>query len=298
MIEGYVLSPANLYWIRRSGERTLLSQKADFLNFDLIAKLQSQKQKIEAEDLIPSEFIDEISSAFAAHRREVQIKDKIQWRKRLLFNFKKRLLSGENSQFEIDQVMWKIFSKFNIELTKSFLDKDIDLFKRSMSIASSYTLMAFVMGYYNDDFLTVLFNQIFSDLFNVSPQEPLISLKERLETLRGKDTLGVEEVKLLERFYRQKSHLFNERFDGSGSKQIHYLEMTDLEKLLVALNAHFSFKQDPESNILFQMRRGEFNCDEKVLKLILQTLDRQSEDKKTDEGPVLEEDVAVEQLGA
>ncbi len=274
IIKGYVLSPANIYWVRRSGEKTLVAQKADFLNHELIEKLTRSKHKFEVEDLIAAEFIDEIYIPFMSHRKELHIKDKLGWRNQLLMTFRKRLLAGENSQFELDQVMWKIFSRFSTDQSKSFLDKDIDLFKRSMAVASSLTLFAFILGHYHDEFLIQMYNQTFIDLFNVSEKETLISMKENLEYLRTKETLSKNQSVLLLKYYHKKKFIFNERYDGSGTMKVSDAEMTDLEILLVAFNAHFSYRQDPNANILFQLRRGEFVCEPRIVKMILSVLDK------------------------
>ena len=56
---------------------------------------------------------------------------------------------------------------------RPFLEEDIELFKRSMSVATSYTLCAFMLGYYADNFLSDIFNETFLNLMDFKKKSPL-----------------------------------------------------------------------------------------------------------------------------
>ena len=111
-------------------------------------------------------------------------------------------LSGDDfTQFEVDQLAWKVFSKIDREEAKRLLDKDIDLFKRSMSVASSYTLCAFILGYYSDEFLSKIFNETFLSNVDLKSTVSLNVLKNQLEKIRLQESLKNEDNELLKEIY-------------------------------------------------------------------------------------------------
>ena len=205
---------------------------------------------------------------FKSHQMEMLVREKLKWRASLIDLFFDQLTAEEVTQFEVDQLAWKVFSKIDSEQAKAMLADDIDFFKRSMSVASSYTLCAFLLGYYNDEFLTELYNETFLNLIDLKSSLPKNAMKTQLEILRTQKSLMVEDKKILDEIYKLGSNrnvLIGERYDGSGLLEINKSEMTDLEIVFVALSEHYSFSNSSYNSIFKDIKNSNFKCDEKIL---------------------------------
>ncbi|MBC7538945.1 MAG: hypothetical protein H7281_08990 [Bacteriovorax sp.] len=270
-VKGFILSPGNIFWQQNSGAHVLLSAKSDFLNYLLIEKLSKSNYILLIENQIDLQLQHDFVFYFKSHQLEILIKEKLQWRLKLMGLFSLELARDEVSQFEIDQLMWKVFSRVEHEEAKKFLDKDIDLFKRGMSIAASYTICAFLLGYYSDAFLTKIFNETFLNLMDLNISVPIQTLKIQLEKIRNLEHLTAEDNHMLEDIYQlgnNKNVILAERYDGSGYRQINKSEMNDLEIVLVALNEHYSFEDSSHKSIFFEIKKSQFKCDEKILNVM------------------------------
>jgi hypothetical protein len=279
-IKGFILSPGNIFWQQKSGAHVLLSAKSDFLNIKLIEKMFNANHLLLIEDQINLQLQHDFVELFKAHKSELLVKEKLQWRWKLMNMFSREFGSESATQFELDQVAWIVFSKVDHEEARKFLEKDIDLFKRSMSIATGYTLGAFLLGYYSDDFLSQIFTQKFLNLMELNTSLPLQTLKMRLEKIRTQESLQVEDKKIIEEVYHLKGKenlMLGERYNGSGVREINKHEMTDLELVLVALNDHYSFENASPKTIFYEIKNSLFKCDEKILNILKKRLEIKEE---------------------
>lgn len=270
-VKGFILSPGNVFWQQKSGAHILLSAKSDFLNLPLIEKLSNANHILLIENQINLQLQHDFVEYFKGHQAEMLIREKLQWRSKLMTLFSEELGSDEVSQFEVDELAWKVFSRVSYEQARKFLEEDINLFKRSMSVSSSYTLCAFMLGYYSDEFLAKLFTDTFLNLMDLNASVPLQTLKMKLEKIRTLESLQVEDKQILEDIYQltnKRNVVLGERYDGSGVRQINKREMTDLELVLVALNDHYSYSDNSYKSIFYEIKNSLFKCDKKILNVL------------------------------
>lgn len=285
ILKGYILSPGNVFWVQKSGSRVLVSAKGDVLNLELATKLHKGGHSMVVEDLVSENMQVEFVQYFSEHNQEVLVKNKMKWRNYLFVIFNERFGSGECNQFELDQLMWRVFSEISHDEAKELMARDIDLFKRSMSIAASYTLLAYILGYYNEAYLKTMFTNTFKNLMDVDAKDSFATMREKLEELRLIESLDGDQCGVLNSYYSDKNYIFNERFDGTGKLKIVENEMNELEKILLSLNSHFSFFQSEKQNVLQLIKESKFKCDTKVLKMIQRSLERESRNVQA-ENPV------------
>lgn len=279
-VKGFILSPGNIFWKQKSGNLILLCAKSDFLNLELIEKLFKAQSELLIENQIDFQIQDDFREYFTNHQNALLVKEKNQWRNKLLGLFAERMSSAEVTQFELNQLAWKTFSKVEAKEAQRILEEDLELFRRGASIATSYTLIAFILGYYSDDFLSKLFTETFLSLMTIEKVAPLPSLKAQLEKIRTEDSWSKDEKVMLENVYhlgQKKNLLIGERFDGSGINSINKREMTDLEIVQVALNQHYSYLGIKDHTIFFDLKNASFSCDQKIVSVLQKSLNFNAE---------------------
>jgi hypothetical protein len=269
-----ILSPGNIFWQQKSGTVVLLSSKADFLNYDLIQKLNNSHHELLIEDQIDFQLQDEFVELFKAHDEVLLVKEKKEWRSRILDLCINKFSQKDFPQWEMDQMVWRVFSTLTKEETKNYIDLDLDLFKRSLSVASSTVLCAFLLGYYSDVYLKKLFADTFRSLMSMDEVESLITLKNKLEEIRTLDTLANDERTFLQGVYHASTSLVGERYDGSGIKNIHKREMNDVEIVLVALCAYYPYGKKNEQNIFYALKNSQLKCERKILNVLRRSLEK------------------------
>lgn len=272
-LKGLFLSPGNIYWKQKSGSLVLISSKADFLNRELIEKLVKAESTLLIDQAIDMQLQNTMTALFKAHEEELLIKAKKEWREQLIFLFGQTLSKENLTQFEVNQMAWAVFSLIDQVEAKKYFDLDIDLFTRSLDIASSLVFCAFIIGHYSDAFLKHIFTQTFKSLIQIEYSHALHPLKLKLEDYRIMDSLLEEQCHFLKKIYKDQKMLLNERYDGSGVLKVKKNEMTDLELVLVALCRHYSFlgKKD-ERTIFFEIKNQTFQCEERIFNLLRRTL--------------------------
>jgi hypothetical protein len=263
-LEGLVLSPGDIFWIKNSGAEILIAKKSDFLNFALVEKIANSSHQLRMENQIDLSIQHEFMKMVNAHRREVFFKEKLQWKKRI-FDL---LLQNNLSQFEIGQLAWMAWSSIDRDSVKALIDFDIDLFKRSLNVASSYVFCALLLGYYQDDFLKALFTNTLKELMSIERNELLNSIKMEMEQMRENDTLTSDDNNFIKRIYPRSISWAGERYNGSGVNAYNKKEMSDLEVLLIALERQFSYRDVDGESIFDSIQKGKFHCDEKILSVI------------------------------
>ena len=274
-VRGSILSPGNIFWKQKSGNLILLCSKSDFLNLELIEKLYKAQSELLIEDQIDFQIQDEFHEYFKNHQCALLVKEKMHWRNKILSLFTEQMSTTKVTQFELNQLAWKTFSRVDPFVAHRLLEVDIDLFRRGASIATSYTLIAFILGYYSDDFLSKLFTETFLNLIDIQQTAPLPTLKAQLEKMRMEESWSEDEKVILENVYhlRKKTKLvIGERYDGFGIKSINKHEMTDLEIALVALNEHYSYLEFRENTIFFDLKNTAFVCEENLVNLLRKSL--------------------------
>ena len=270
-IKECILSPGDIFWQQKSGPCILVSAKSGFLNIQLIEKLFKANQCLFIENQIDLKIDKNFVENFKKHQREILIKEKLRWRSKLMSLFSEEFSVDGVSQFDVDLLAWKVFFRLSHEESQKFLENDIELFKRSMSVATSYTLCAFLLGYYDDEFLSQIFTETFLNLMDLKASVLPQTAKMELEKIRLQESLQFEDREILEGIYpliNKKNTLLTEYYDGSGVKQINAHEMTDLELVFVALNNHYSYSGIPHQSIFGEIKNGLFKCDIKILNIL------------------------------
>lgn len=260
-LKGYVLSPGNIFWIKNSGTETLIAKKSDYLNYALVEKLANANHKLAIEDQIDLSVQHEFMGVVKAHQAELLYKEKLQWKKRLF----ELLQQNRLSQFELSQLAWMAWSKVDRESVRTLIDFDIDLFKRSLNVASSYVFSALLLGYYQDEFLKELFSRTLKNLMMMEKIELTDRLKAEMEIIRSHDILTDEDKEFVNKIYPGIQSWAGERYNGSGVHSINKKEMNDLEIVMVALERHFSYRDAEAENFLLSVINGKFHCEEKIL---------------------------------
>ena len=266
-----LLASGNIYWRQKSGTDILISAKGDLLNFEMLEKLASSDKDLIIEDSIEFKINKQFLKIFQKYSATISIKEKILARKEFNLFLIKVFYHSRRSQFELDQLCWKLFSNFSKEEGLKFIDRDRDYFKRSRSVASSYVMCAFLIGYYDVDFLRKIYNTTMIKFMNVGKDQLMVELKESLEMLRVKGSLTPNDKNIITSLIDlndfDQSFLF-EKFDGSGIMTINIHEMNDLELILSSLNYFYHFNEQDHLNILAAIHDGNFPIDKRLLNLI------------------------------
>ena len=274
-IKNEILSPGNIFWKKNNGIDLLISKKGEVLNFELIKKIINAGYDLVLEDSIDLEFHDSLFSLYVKYSEELLMKNKMKIRQEIIENLISGFIDKKKPQFELNHLARKFFSQFNNSETTAFIEKDKDLFSRNTSIASSYTFCAFLLGYYEASFLSNLFTSTFKNLMELGSGVEIITLKERIDYLRMKDSLNLLDHKIVEEIASplvQKSTMIFERYDGSGMRQINSREMNDLEVVFVAINRNYGVVCEDNDNIINEIQNGKFACVSKISKMLQNVL--------------------------
>ena len=278
-IENEIFSPGNLFWKKKSGVEVLISAKGDFLNHQLLKKISESDQKFLISNSVEQNKISEFKNLFQEYEFLIQIKEKNKQRKKIL-NFLNEIFYSpieEVRQFELVLMCFHIFNERSLEENMAFFNSDIEFAMRSFQVASSYTLLAFLLGYYDFKFLKKLFNTTIENFSILSKDKLIMTFKEKLEVVKNKEKL--EECDF--NFIKNENNLNDEfqkilfeRFDGSGVFSINKNEMNDLEIVFLSLNKLYSYKVMKDiNNILSLVKKDSFDCDVKILNIIKSNFD-------------------------
>lgn len=279
-LKDLILSPGNIFWKQRSGNLIPISSKANFLNHALLVKLTKSNSELLIDSQLDQEIQAEFLNCFEHHKAELLVKNKLPWRQALYSQFKSFSENSDLTQFEVTQLIWRVFSRVDSKKAQELLDEDLEFFKRALNIASSYTVCAFMLGYYHDEFLSKLFTDTFLNLMDLNSSIPAHLLKEQLEVIRAKGTWESTDFAVIKNVYqldKKQNLLLGERLDGTGINSINQFEMTDLEKLLIALNDHYAFSEHSGKNIFYEIQHSNFLCEPKVLNILVKCLKKNEE---------------------
>ena len=277
MIKNQMLSPGNIFWKKRSGDLVLITMKGDVINHDLIHKLEAAQHEIIIENVSDPYQDFQLSAIYEKYCEELLMRNKIKWREQFIELLRVDYVVNQHSQFELNQIGWKLFSKFSNEEVKSFIQKDIGLFKRHLSIASNSTFIAFVLGYSEPTFLNKLFASTLKNLMELGDSINVLGLKEKIEYLRLQDSFDEDSIESMKEIASDEvlsSTVLFERFDGSGPRKINSREMTDLEMVLVALNRSYGVETEKNENAFLEISRGNFDCGSRLLGMLQKLLEK------------------------
>lgn len=274
--EHEIFSSGNIFWNKNSGERILISKKGEILNLNLIKKFLTGNAELFIEDQIDLDAYESIYSLYQKLGNEISMKEKIILRNELIAKLKEEFIAKENtSQFELDYLGWKLFSNYKASEGITFFEHDHDLFKRHLSVASSYAFCAFFLGHYEVKFLNNLFSKTLLNLMNLGKDASLFTLKEKLEYLRLQESFNADDCADVRMIADDKilfETVFFERYDGSGPRKINSREMDDLEIILIAINQMYGPLSGEGKNILKIIENDEFNCSLRIKKLLKKTI--------------------------
>lgn len=274
-IKDEILSPGNIFWKKNNGTDVLISKKGDVLNHELIQKFIKADYNLVLEDSIDLSFHDSMYSLYVRYSEELLMRDKIKYREEIIENLRVEFVQKKKSQFEFNHMAWKFFSQFNNSDAAAFIEKDKELFSRNVSIASSYTFCAFLLGYYETSFLSNLYTSTLKNLMELGNSVQVLTLKEKIEYLRMQESFNSEDFKCVEEIASPsliKSTMLFERYDGSGMRQINSREMNDLEIIFVAINRNFGFESEDNTNIFSEIQNGNLACVSRTLKMLQRIL--------------------------
>lgn len=269
-----LLAPGDIFWIKKSG-RTLVSKKGDMLNYALLKKLDEAGHTLMLENEIHFHMHDQLAALYEKYSGEFLMKDKIKWREEFIAKLKIHFVEEGRDQSELNYLAWRLFSRFNREDGVAFLERDSELFKRNLSVASAYTICAFLLGYYETQFLQRIFTSTLQNLMMLGTSVSVITLKEQLEYLRLQDSFNEEDVRMLGKIAApeliQSSVIF-EKYNGSGVRNINSREMSDLDIVMVALSRFYGFKLEVTVNVLKHIENGELACERRTLRTLQNVL--------------------------
>lgn len=274
-IKNEMLSPGDIFWKKNSGAKILVSKKGDVINFELLKKLEAGNQTLVIENQIDSHVHHEFKTIYERYSSEILMRDKIKWRDQLIELLRVEFVEKEKEQFELNMLAWSLFSKFTKDEGLSFMERDSELFKRHLTIASSYTMCAFLLGYYESTFLERLFSSTLDSLMVLGKSVNVMTLKEILDYLSFQESFLPEDFEKVKEIAGpevfSKTVVF-EKYDGSGMRNINSREMSDLELVMVALNGSYGFKRNLDKNVLHAIDSDEFKCEKKTLTLLKRVL--------------------------
>lgn len=269
-IKDELFSPGNIYWKKKSGEEVLVSGKSDILNLKMLQKLFQSNSLILIEDAIDFSSHEKIIQAFNNYKTELLIPKKLQWRSSINTFLLNDYYHSSRSQFDLNQLCWKLFSKISKEQSEVFINRDRDYFLRSISIATSYTLCAYLLGHYSERYLTQIYNSTLLSQMEIGKSELISELKNRLEDIRQKESLTTEDKDYLKSIIDSnqiEQCLYFLKDDGSGVMPINKHELSDMELVLTSLNFYYHFGAIDSKNILADIKEGKFKTNPQMVNI-------------------------------
>ena len=269
-ILSYFLSPGDIYWKQRSGTLVCINKRGEPLNIDLLHKLFEGEQNLIITNEVDSSFEDYFISLFDKYEAALLIKEKLGVRREIITMFKE-VADSKIEQYEFAMMGWRIFSQLDPEMRSNLIDKDADIVKRSVFVASSTCYLAFVVGYYDLKFLSKVFSHVLMRLINATSEDKLRDFKIFCEGIRQHQSMTADEKEKLLFFIEDKnseSLFYYEQFDGSGILEINAREMTDLDLISIAMNKNYSYLNFNAPNIFKQVLYMEIVLEKHVIDIL------------------------------
>jgi hypothetical protein len=273
----YLLSPANIYWKKNSGVELLISEKNNLLNIEMINKLYKAGNNIEIRNSIDMNIIRDFEAIFNLYKNEPLLGNKTFYIKQILNLCVKFFIRNKAAQSELNQLCLIVFSTIKKEKLLSYVNKDFEFFIRAQNIASSYVLIAFILGYYDLEFLQNLFNNTINDFMSIRNQanssSDVINLFQDLIKTANPSKITFDSLSELKAKSNLNSPMIFERLDGNGLNKIKPQNMNDLEIIFCTLCSHYGYKQNLQTkNIFDQIIDSEFLTKKSFIDAIKDTL--------------------------
>ncbi len=243
-----LLSPGDVYWIKRSGEEILISSKGDILNLNLISKLDQQSQKVVIENYIDETDLLEIKELFDRFHVELLIKDKNVYREKIFKFFYKKIVDENKSDNELNIIFWKMFSELGFEFGSKLVEKDRDYFDRALTVGALSVLGIMLMGYYELNYLKKTYSDIIRDLKNIMAEDAVISFKEKMEKLRDEQ----ESLKFSDDRDKKIKTMVFEKDLGLGIKKTMNYELSDFEIFISELNRSLKYVNRKSDDMIYK----------------------------------------------
>jgi len=266
-----VFSPGDVYWKRKSGIEVLISGKGDVLNIEMIQKLAQSNNTILIENQIDYASQKKLIEAFNKYESEILIPKKLEARSLFVALLLKYYYNTTATQFELNQLFGKLFSTVTRDQAENYLSRDREYFVRAINIATSYTLCAFLLGYYSEDFLKQIYNSTILSQMEIGKNELITTLKEKIEFIGQKTSLNDANKAFVRSIVEPGNFnqgIFFEKANGTGLMNITIYEMSDLELILTSLSYYYHFSDQDRLNILAEINEGKFAINRTVLNLL------------------------------
>lgn len=154
----------NLYWLKKSGKKILLSKEGTVLDMELTQKLitkgESLSVEISVQKICAEKVFEYLSLLENAKFENERVVARLEFVK--IFN-KDFTFSGEEVPNALNQISYACFTKLlnlTSELEELFLSNNLEIFERNIKIASVCTFSAILLGYLKYEFLQSYFNTI------------------------------------------------------------------------------------------------------------------------------------------
>lgn len=271
----FLLTPGNIFWLKSSGEKVLVSKKGEIYNQSLLDKLFFKGQDLLIEDEFDEDLIHRSLEMVDGLSKAIFLNEKILWINRIKYFLTKNVVEKNRSQFELNLIAWNWFAtKSTRALAVEFLNIDKAFFFRTFSLASNLTIISFLGGHFHYEYLKTYFENIFSVFIEIPRRNIMISILPQLEEMRLKNIYS-EKLKDIVNF--SKWNAFFEEPDGVGYFKTAENNMTDIERLEMKMNHVLSYLHIEELNTISMVLKGKMDIGEEYKGLLSEIFNIQVE---------------------
>lgn len=276
-----LFTPCDVIWVKESGEELVISKKDEVMNHALIAKLVAAKKELICRQFEDDKLKKEIISWFRSSERELSLKSKLVYREKILKAFYDGYVVSGVSQFKLDTLGIELFSDFSLEEMMSFAKKDLSFFKRSLSLVSSFMLLRYIVGHYNETELRLEFRKQLVDLMNIEESCSLVKFRMNLEKSLMNEGFEIDENRL-----SFNLSLLFEKESQKGLKKYSPNELQLTSELMIMSNQYLSFNSFKQKNILSAICNNDLQSTFKANNLIKNIFYKVQERKEVELGEV------------
>lgn len=276
-----LFTPCDVIWVKESGEELVISKKDEVMNHALIAKLVAAKKELICRQFEDDKLKKQIIAWFKNSERELSLKSKLVYREKILKAFYEGYVVKGVSQFKIDTLGIELFSDFSLEEMMSFAKKDLSFFKRSLSLVSSFILLRYIVGHYNETELRLEFRKQLADLMSIEETCSLVKFRMNLEKSLMNESFEIDESRL-----SFNLSLLFEKESQKGLKKYSTNELQLTSELMIISNQYLSFNSFKQKNILSAICNNDLQSTFKASNLIKNIFYKFQEHEKMELGKV------------
>lgn len=276
-INRLILSPANIYWKKKSGDPILVSTKYSIFNAEIIHKLMENNQELYIEESFDLEFIDTMTQLLNHFDFSYSIKTKANMKHIFLSKLKNKVIDQEISQLELNYICLQLFSGNPAELYKGYIEQNFDLFNRALTVASSTIMCSLYLGYYNISFLRNLFDLIIYENMLIYEKNKnsgnIVEFLKQYQNMPELTTTYFRAANQINKSLNIENNIFFERPDGQGLLGLMIEDLPDSEALFCFFNNLFAANYNPQDkNILCKINQNDIIINNKINKSIINML--------------------------